>query len=396
MREFIFPDEVRYIFNVFLKEGDEIMLVGGCVRDFLMNKVINDYDLATKYKPDKVEAILKYNNISYFKTGIKFGTITAIINDKKIEITSLRKDTKTDGRYAEIEFVDDYFEDAKRRDFTFNALYMDYNGNIYDFFNGIEDLKNGTVKFIGNSENRIVEDNLRILRFFRFYNLCNPFSGYEALQACIKYKHLIKNLSKERISDEFMKILSVDYCVKTLKVMQYFGILQEIFGQPLDLENLEVFYSMSNFINFDFDSSFILALILSRNNNEFDFVLNRKVKKFINEILSVTINKINFFEIKKLLFKFEDKEIVKNIIILHFCNNFTNFEDLSNNLNFLERTNIPKFNIRGTDLMAAGFKNKNDFSKIIKTLKNIYVSTGFKLNKFDIIKKFKKSMEWNN
>ncbi len=396
MREFVFPNEIKYIFNTFLEEGDEIMLVGGCVRDFLMNKEINDYDLATKYRPDKVEEILKYNNINYFKTGIKFGTITVIINDKKIEITSLRKDIKTDGRYAEIEFVDDYFEDAKRRDFTFNALYMDYNGNIYDFFNGIEDLKNGIVKFIGNAESRIIEDNLRILRFFRFYNFCNPFSGYEALQACIKYKHLIKNLSKERISDEFMKILNVEYCVKTLKVMQYFGILQEIFGQLLDLENLEVFYSMSNFIDFNFDSSFILALILSRNNNDFDFVLSRKVKKFINEILSVKINKINFFEIKKLLFKFEDKEIVKNIIILNFCNNFTSFEDLKRNLDFLEKTKIPKFNIRGIDLILAGFRNKNDFSKIIKTLKNIYVSTGFKLDKLEVIKRFKKSIEWKN
>ena len=279
----IFTNELKYLFNILIKNGDEARLVGGCVRNFLLNKTINDYDIATQYLPEEVENILKKNNIKYFTIGKQFGTITAIINNQHFEITTLRKDIKTDGRHAIVEFTKDYIEDAKRRDFTFNALYMDYEGKIYDYFNGTADLKNGIINFIGNSQDRITEDNLRILRFFRFYTYYCFEMNYFDLQNCIKYKDKIKTLSKERISEEFYKILQSPYSIKVLSIMQNYGILQEILNinKKLNFDNLQIFYSINKFINFEYSYLFILCLILSKNQFDFNLLLTNKNKKYI-------------------------------------------------------------------------------------------------------------------
>ena len=163
--------EISYLFNCFASydENTELRFVGGCVRKILSEEAIDDIDLATNANPDLILKILNKNNINYYSTGIKHGTITALIKDKKFEITSLRKDVQTDGRFAEVEFTDDWYEDASRRDFSINSIYSDINGNLYDPFNGVNDLKKGLVKFIGNAEDRIKEDYLRILRYIRFY-----------------------------------------------------------------------------------------------------------------------------------------------------------------------------------------------------------------------------------
>lgn len=400
MKSFIFPKEVKKFFNIFLKVGDEIMLVGGCIRDYLLNKKINDFDFATKYKPDEIKNILEKNNISYFSTGEKFGTITAVINNRKFEITSLRNDIKTDGRRATVEFTRNYFEDAKRRDFTFNALYMDNFGKIYDFFNGLGDLKNKKIRFIGNAEERITEDNLRIFRFFRFYNSCAEYFEYSDLEACEKCKNLIGNLSKERITEEFLKILNINYCIKSLKIMKKIGILQEITGiKNLDtnLDNLEIFYSINAFINYKYNNLFILALILSKNKVKFDFALSNKEKKYINNIINTDFI-INFndnlydnfcFEIKKLLFLFKNKSTVEDIIILNFCNKYKDIESFNNLkmcLEILKQTDIPELDIRAKDLVLYNFNNRKEFNKIIEKSRQLYINSRFKLSKKETLR----------
>ena len=375
----IFTNELKYLFNILIKNGDEARLVGGCVRNFLLNKPINDYDIATQYLPEELENILKENNIQYFTTGKQFGTITAIVNNQHFEITTLRKDIKTDGRHAIVEFTKDYIEDAKRRDFTFNALYMDYEGKIYDYFNGISDLKNGIINFIGNSQDRIIEDILRVLRFFRFYSYyCLDMNNFD-LQNCIKFKDKIKTLSKERISEEFYKILQSPYSIKVLSIMQNCSILQEILNIDIKLnfDNLYIFYSINKFIDFEYSYLFILCLILSKNQFDFDLLLTNKNKKYIKTILDNLPNKIDKFEIKKLLFYFQDRKIVKDIVVLYFCNNFTDFEIVKYFLNFVDVVAIPVLNISGNDLIKFGFKNKKDFSKIISLARKMFVDGGF-------------------
>ena len=150
-------------------ESSEVRYVGGCVRKIIKKEIVDDIDLATNLKPSEVCDALKKKDINYYETGIEHGTITAIIDDFKYEITSLRKDVSTDGRHAKVEFSSDWREDAARRDFSINSIYSDKNGNLFDPYNGKKDLESGNINFIGDSENRIKEDYLRILRYVRFF-----------------------------------------------------------------------------------------------------------------------------------------------------------------------------------------------------------------------------------
>ena len=200
-----FPSEVKKIFSIF---GDEIRLVGGSVRDLLLKKKVSDFDFATTYLPQEIEKILKKNKIKSVPTGKKFGTITAVINGKNFEITTLRKDNETDGRRCKPQFVDDFKLDAARRDFTINGLYSDAEGKIHDYFDGISDLKKGKVRFIGDAKKRIEEDFLRILRFFRFSCEYGKSLDQKGLAACISLKKNLKKLSRERIRQEFLKLIA--------------------------------------------------------------------------------------------------------------------------------------------------------------------------------------------
>ena len=150
-------------------DNGEIRYVGGCVRKIINNENVDDIDLATNLTPTEISQALKKKNIKFYDTGITHGTITAIINETKFEITSLRKDVLTDGRHAKVKFSKDWSEDASRRDFTINAIYANINGELFDPFHGKRDLEQGEVNFIGEPEKRIKEDYLRILRYIRFF-----------------------------------------------------------------------------------------------------------------------------------------------------------------------------------------------------------------------------------
>ena len=162
---------IEKIFHIIsnFSEISEIRYVGGSIRKIINNEKVDDIDLATNIIPEKICEILKENKISFYESGINHGTITAKIEQDKFEITTLRKDVLTDGRHAQVEYSRDWHEDASRRDFTFNAIYADLHGNLYDPFDGKKDLKLGIVKFIGDPDKRIKEDYLRILRYVRFF-----------------------------------------------------------------------------------------------------------------------------------------------------------------------------------------------------------------------------------
>jgi len=163
--------EAQIIFSYLNEIGKEsrVRFVGGCVRKAICGENIDDTDLATSLKPDEVKRRLNKENIKVIDTGISHGTVTAIINNKKFEITTLRKDVSTDGRHANVYFTSNWEQDAQRRDFTINAIYADIEGRIFDPLNGVSDFQNGKIKFIGSPEKRIQEDYLRILRYFRFF-----------------------------------------------------------------------------------------------------------------------------------------------------------------------------------------------------------------------------------
>jgi poly(A) polymerase len=186
-------------------------IVGGAVRDGLLGLPVSDVDLATMLHPKETIDRLEHAGIKAVPTGIDHGTITAVVNGHRYEITTLRRDVSTDGRRATVAFSTDWKEDAARRDFTINALFADPDsGAVYDYFGGLDDLKNGMVRFIGDAPSRIAEDHLRILRFFRFYaRFGKGDPDVDAITACEAAAKSLMALSRERIAEEVMKLLAL-------------------------------------------------------------------------------------------------------------------------------------------------------------------------------------------
>ena len=188
--------------------GAEVRFVGGCVRDSIARRPVADIDVATPELPETVLARLAHAKIKAVPTGIKHGTITAVVGGQPFEVTTLRRDVATDGRHAKVAFTDDWLEDAKRRDFTINAMSANADGDIFDPFGGITDLAAGRVRFVGRAEDRVDEDYLRILRYFRFFAFYGrPPLDIDALAACRSRAAKLSELSGERVRNELLKIL---------------------------------------------------------------------------------------------------------------------------------------------------------------------------------------------
>jgi poly(A) polymerase/tRNA nucleotidyltransferase (CCA-adding enzyme) len=215
-------------------------LVGGAVRDAIAGRPVADIDLAVPEPPDAVMVALHRAGLKHAPTGLQHGTVTAISGGHGFEVTTLRTDERTDGRHAEVAWTADWRQDAARRDFTINAMSMTPAGEVFDYFSGVEDLAAGRVRFVGDARQRIAEDYLRVLRFFRFYARYGTDSPDEttsnALRDAVPY---LGQLSVERIWSELKRILSVPDCLASLRLMHRLGVLEGVLLHGADLAALE-------------------------------------------------------------------------------------------------------------------------------------------------------------
>lgn len=220
--------------------GVPVRFVGGCVRDAILGLRPADIDVATSEKPDQVIKRLEKARLKAVPTGIEHGTVTAVVPPATFQVTTLRQDVTTDGRHATVAFGTDWAEDAARRDFTINALYADAEGRLYDFTNGRADLAAGVVRFIGDPAQRVAEDYLRVLRFFRFHARFGKGAPDAAsLAACADAVDRLDCLSGERIRDELLKILILPNAADAMALMQQSGVLAAILPQArLDMSAL--------------------------------------------------------------------------------------------------------------------------------------------------------------
>lgn len=201
----------RQVMRMLTQGGYQAYFVGGCVRNALLGLAVADIDIATNALPDRVMALAGAAGLGAVPTGIEHGTVTVLSSGLAHEITTFRRDVRSDGRHAVVEFSDDLTEDARRRDFTMNALYATENGSLYDPLDGIGDLRAGRVRFVGNADDRIKEDYLRALRFFRFYAWygdCASGMDADALAAISVNLGGLDTLSRERVGAEVKKLLS--------------------------------------------------------------------------------------------------------------------------------------------------------------------------------------------
>jgi poly(A) polymerase len=231
----IAPDS-RRVLQALMANGKPARFVGGCVRDGLLGRDLSggEIDLATAEPPEQARALLEAAGFRVIPTGLAHGTVTAVTDARRFEITTLRRDVATDGRHASVAFTDDFQADAARRDFTINAMSCDREGRLFDYFGGRADLAAGRVRFVGSPAQRIAEDYLRILRFFRFLaRYGRPPADAEALRACAEAAAEIARLSGERVQVEMRKLLQAKDPLPALRLMVETGVLAQLLpGTP--------------------------------------------------------------------------------------------------------------------------------------------------------------------
>ena len=369
----------------------EVRYVGGCVRKAIKGEKIDDIDLATNLEPKEVCEALKKNQINYYATGLEHGTITALIDDHKFEITSLREDISTDGRHAQVKFSKDWKKDASRRDFTINAIYSDIEGNIFDPYNGKDDLDKGVINFIGNPEIRVQEDYLRILRYVRFFiTYSKQRHNHEIVKSLRKNFNGISKLSKERLIDELEKILDKKILRNLSKDKFCLEILQLTFPQ---LRYFDVFFRLNPYAErlfIDIDFIFIVSLLIidQTDNAEYflyKFNISKKNQKRIKNIYYFYKDKINSktFSESNLnrVFYYQGKQTVIDII------NFKIFKSkkLDNRLIELSKSyynkTVPAMPVKADTLMKKYkiLEGKNLGDKL-KMIEEAWVKNNFKIS----------------
>ena len=288
----------------------EIRYVGGCIRKIINREKVDDIDLATNLEPNQVCEVLKKYNINYYESGIEHGTISAVIDEYKFEITTLREDVFTDGRHAKVKFSKNWKNDSIRRDFTINSIYSDKDGNLFDPHNGKKDLENGLVNFIGNADKRIKEDYLRILRYLRFFlNYSKVPHNLEIIKTLRLNIGSISKLSKERLLDELKKLIKIEVLEKLSKDKHSFELLLMIFPE---LKNIKIFSrlnSLSKELLKDNDFIFLLSLMIIDETDNAEYFLYRfKISKKDEKRLKIIDN---FYKEKNNLKTFTESNINK-------------------------------------------------------------------------------------
>ena len=384
--------ELRFILKK-LEEGyaedkTVVRFVGGCVRKYLSGEKIDDIDAATILTTDQIKEKLKNTDLKIIDTGIKHGTVTVLSDTKKIELTTLRKDVKTDGRHAEIEYTDDWQLDSERRDFTMNAIYMDINGKIFDPQNGIGDLKNKNVKFIGDPQKRIEEDYLRIIRFIRFKVMYDIQLEKTTIEAIKHNLTGIKKISKERILDELLKILELKSFLKINESDHLKEIFLMIFPEFLYLNRLERLKKICKYSNINKDLLLAVLLIDDRNNDEYfshKYNVSSKIKETLKKLSS------NLIEVKKNK-NFFDKDLIRNVYFYgkeHLINlNIINFsinskikiDEFSKILNLVLKSNVPKLHVNGEYLKKNGMKEGESLGKVLKKIESEWANNNFEIS----------------
>ncbi|WP_341788736.1 MULTISPECIES: CCA tRNA nucleotidyltransferase [unclassified Rickettsia] len=370
------------ILNLLNKKG-EARLIGGSVRDALLDKESYDIDIATNLLPNEVTSILSQAKIKTIPTGLKFGTITAILEKEQFQITTLRKDIECNGRHAKVVFTNDFAEDAERRDFTINALsYCPFKGKIYDYFNGFEDLKQQKVVFIRAAHQRIKEDYLRILRFFRFSSYYANRLDPEGFKACDELKSGLMSLSRERIKSEFDRIIVSSNSPEVLKAMFEIRILALIFS----IQNYEIkIAEQAKSFNLELSTRYALLLYYQKDLNLKNFLDWKFSKHETIQILSILDfihkNIITEFDIKKIWLEHKNyKEYLLAASILGKID----YSQITKFINIYDSLERPKFPINGHDLLNINIEQK-DIGEKLNYLKKIWIDQDFKLSKSELL-----------
>jgi poly(A) polymerase len=378
--------------------GGNARFVGGAVRNALLGQPVIDIDIATPLVPEDVIEHLKKAGLGAVPTGIDHGTVTAISNGKPFEVTTLRRDVTTDGRHATVAFTTDWKEDASRRDFTMNALYASADGEVFDYFGGIEDLKAGRVRFVGDAAQRIREDYLRTLRLFRFHAWYGKGDiDSDGLHAAASEKAGLAQLSGERVQKEMLRLLEADNPVPALRVMAASGILSEILPGVLNFARLErlVANDTNNF--FDADPLLRLSALLpdvetARAVGE-RFKLSNMDRVRLEDLAGARekiVCYLSIREVRKLLYRLGAKRF-RDRVSLRWA------EDAKDSNTMQWRALLaladawvpPEFPLTGRNVMAAGVPEGPLVGRILAEVEDWWIESDFIEDEFSLAERLK-------
>ncbi len=372
-----------------LATGTEtVRFVGGCVRDAVRGEEVRDVDLATVHLPHKVTELLEAAAIEAIPTGIDHGTVTAVVEGKPFEITTLRKDVETFGRHAKVAFTDNWFEDAKRRDFTVNAIYADPDGRIFDPVDGVGDARLGLVRFIGEADERIREDYLRILRFFR---LNAQFGQSElekkSLAACVRNKAGLAKLSGERIQSEIMQLIATASTSAVLRQMNEALILNEILPEldPKRLVVLDRLIVVESQRTRDPDPVLRLAALLRggedavlqmsqrlRVSNQMRDRLIRFVRAYTRDTETWRIP----HKLRRSLYKLGQSTMI-DVMLVRWAEDEALADHWQDLLDYAETWSRPELEIKAKDVMDLGIEAGPDVGRLLSIVEDWWIENDF-------------------
>jgi poly(A) polymerase len=359
--------------------------VGGCVRDALLGNDVSDVDLATRLSPEDVMARLNKAHIKAVPTGLAHGTVTAVIGGAPVEITTLRRDVSTDGRHATIAFTEDWQEDAARRDFTVNALSADpVSREIFDYFGGVADLEAGRIRFIGDALQRIAEDHLRILRFFRFHaRFGQGATDPDAIAACTARANDLMALSRERIADELIKLLALPRPDDAVALMFERGIfrpvLPEIDGEGIS--RMRSLVALEGRLGVPPDPLRRLAALLPADPRVVAAIAARLrlSKKATQRLIGSADRGASLPRDSRLLAYAIGRESASDRLMLA-----GESEDLAAQLQALDGWTKPQLPVSGGDLIAMGLPAGPAVSRALRAIEKIWSETGFDMDRASV------------
>jgi poly(A) polymerase len=374
---------LQEVMRVIADAGGEVRVAGGAVRNSLLGVPISDVDLATTLLPVDIVRVCKAAGFGVHPTGIDHGTVTVVNKGQPFEVTTLRLDVETDGRRAVVKFTDDWEVDALRRDFTVNAMYCDVSGKVYDFTTGYLDTQRKRVRFVGDSEARIKEDYLRILRFFRFHAWYGKGSPCPVgLAASIKLKSGLKKISAERVRQELLKLIVAPRAVDTLKVMAASGILKVILPYTEDwrvLGRLPPDAVLRLFVLTKKPTAMKEQLRLS--NVESSRIENLSVSPEISP-------KLRDAEQRAMLYQLGEQTYIDAVRLAWAWSGATlssvKWKAL---LDLPRRWPIPKFPVTGKDLIEAGLKPGPDMGEALCQLEDWWVASDFAPTREELLRR---------
>jgi poly(A) polymerase len=391
------PQTAR-MFSALTKQDVTTRAVGGAVRNTLLGLAVSEVDLATTALPDRVMALAKEAGLKAVPTGIEHGTVTVIVDGTPFEVTTLRRDVETYGRHATVAFTEDWEEDARRRDFTLNALYADRDGTVFDPLRGYGDLVEGRVRFIGNAEDRIKEDHLRILRFFRF----NAYYGKgpldpEGLAACAKLRAGLAQLSAERVAGELRRILVAPQAVRAVEALFDYGLLTDLLGAAPRMVRFARLVAAEAALGLAPDPALRLAALAVFVTEDAGRLAERL--KLSNAELAVLLLGANDHERRELpdetaarrsLYRLGPCKFEAHVLLASADEGAApDDKRWREALRLADRWQAPEFPLRGTDITALGDVKGPEIGAVLKQLEAEWIASDFALDRDALLAKAK-------